>query len=144
MWVRLGSNNSRRRVTQSTNDGLSAPFSITKFQQPATLSRQRSRVRVPSSPPYFQSVTLDPEKNLGPFGSTKPRSTPSAARSSNVQQTRSSASTIESKLICSPTANRPARWHTPVFLAPSASAPVLLEDTCSSCRDCCVVSSRGS
>ena len=48
MWVRVGSNNSWRRVPKSTNDGLSAPFSITKLQQPATLSRQRSRIRGPS------------------------------------------------------------------------------------------------
>src|SRR6266481_2753146 len=45
------------------------------------LSRQRSRVRVSSSPPYFQSLTENPEKNLGPFGSNKPRSSPRAAHS---------------------------------------------------------------
>src|SRR5712664_1484366 len=57
------------------------PFDINQLHHNAALSRQRSRVRVSSSPPYFQSLTENPEKNLGPFGSNKPRSSPRAARS---------------------------------------------------------------
>ena len=47
------------------------PFDINRLHHIAALSRQRSRVRVSSSPPYFQSLTKDPRKNLGPFGSNK-------------------------------------------------------------------------
>src|SRR6266550_3289302 len=93
----------------------------------------------------FQSLTANPEKNLGPFGSNK-RSKHSARRAfpRTNSRTRPSAPTTERELICLPTANRPARWHPPACLAPSVCSPALPEDTCSSHGDCCDASSRGS
>jgi hypothetical protein len=46
--------------------------SFKQLPKDGALSRQRSRVRVSSSPPYFQTLIADPEKNPGPFGSNKP------------------------------------------------------------------------
>jgi hypothetical protein len=74
------------------------------------LSRQRSRVRVSSSPPYFQALTAGPEKNLGPFGSNKlAKSSARRAFPRTNPRKHAPTPTTESELICSPTAHHPAR-----------------------------------
>ena len=52
IWVPSGSNKPWQRVPKNTNDGLSAPLSITKFPQTATLSLKRPRFEIFPEPDF--------------------------------------------------------------------------------------------
>jgi len=76
--VRVGSNKWWQRVPLTSNDGLSAPLSIITFQLTVTLSRQRPRVRVPSSPPFFPSTCKESAVSvMVPYGPVRPLPFPS-------------------------------------------------------------------
>ena len=85
-WVQRGSNSEVQCVSLSATNGLSVPLRLNKLSRKVPLSRQRPRVRVPSSPPFYLKELSDvtpktPTHNHArSFYGTLPDSNPTASR----------------------------------------------------------------